>query len=98
MGASFRNIDEIFELAGCDRLTIAPSLLSELDNSNRIIQQKLSSSDINTSLTKPPIDEASFRFALNENAMATEKLSEGIRQFSADLRKLEEIVIARLCK
>ncbi len=146
MGASFRNIDEIIALAGCDRLTIAPALLAELQLSNRLVDQQLSvtksmsrsssfslpasdnfyssssssNSNGNTNtntdnlanyitatnnaapappavvFTKVPVDEASFRFTLNEDAMATEKLAEGIRQFSVDLRKLEHIVVKKL--
>ena len=97
IGASFRNIDEVLALAGCDRLTIAPSLLSELKASSHVVTRKLSPSNVNDVFSqKLAVDEASFRFALNEDAMATEKLSEGIRQFSSDLRKLEELVKAKL--
>ncbi len=83
------------ELAGCDRLTISPSLLQELQSSVGHVPRKLSP-DLVTATPKIPVDEKSFRFAMNEDAMATEKLSEGIRQFSADLRKLEEIIMDRL--
>lgn len=96
MGASFRNLDEILALAGCDRLTIAPALLAELETADRVVQPKLSHTDEVQFSSKVAVDEASFRFSLNENAMATEKLAEGIRGFSSDLRKLEELIAARL--
>lgn len=95
MGASFRNKGEITELAGCDYLTIAPSLLEELYNSNDDLPQKLDASaakslDIER---KSYIDnEAEFRFAFNENQMAVEKLSQGIRAFAADAETLKEIL------
>ncbi len=91
MGASFRNIGEIQELAGCDRLTIAPALLEELNANDSTLEQKLVSSQEN--MTKPPaINEAQFRFGMNQNAMATEKLAEGIRNFIADQDKLEALL------
>lgn len=95
MGASFRNVGEILALAGCDRLTIAPALLDELKKSDgAIVLRKLASTD---TLSAPRIDvsEALFRWQLNEDAMATEKLSEGIRLFAADIVKLENIVRAK---
>jgi len=95
MGASFRNVGEILALAGCDRLTIAPALLDELKKSDgAIVLRKLASTD---TLSAPRIDvsEATFRWQLNEDAMATEKLSEGIRLFAADIVKLENIVRAK---
>lgn len=87
MGASFRNTGEIIELAGCDLLTISPSLLKELDASNAQIEVKLSE-DIakNSKLEKLNMDEATFRWMMNEDQMSTEKLSEGIRNFAADSR------------
>jgi transaldolase len=102
VGASFRNVDEILQLAGCDKLTIAPSLLQELQTSTVEVARKLTPpteeqrKQQQGSLNKIAVDEASFRFALNEDQMATEKLSEGIRGFSSDLRKLEEIVLKKL--
>lgn len=91
MGASFRNKGEILELAGCDFLTISPSLLEELKNSQEPLSKQL---DIPSAFLpkprKPTLEEKSFRFLLNENAMATEKLAEGIRKFSTDIRKLEK--------
>lgn len=90
MGASFRNKDEIVELAGCDLLTIAPHLLEELKNSSQPIVQKLDLAKAkNSPLQKIHLDEKSFRYQLNEDAMATEKLAEGIRNFAKDIVKLE---------
>ncbi len=89
MGASFRNKEEILELAGCDLLTIAPKLLEELKQENKPVIRKLQPEKSNK-LKKLPSSEKMFRFLLNENAMATEKLSEGIRKFSQDIRKLED--------
>ena len=94
MGASFRNSDEIIELAGCDLLTIAPSLLDELSKSQGPVSKKLDAEKAKHSdLTKISIDEKTFRFMLNENAMATEKLSEGIRKFAEDAITLENTLI-----
>jgi len=97
MGASFRNKGEILELAGCDLLTISPQLLAELKNSNEPVERKLSPAmGRESKLEKLEIDEKKFRWLLNENAMATEKLAEGIRIFNADAKKLEEYIEARL--
>lgn len=97
MGASFRNIDEILELAGCDLLTISPNLLQELHDKTGEVARKLDASKAaSVSLEKVSFDEKSFRWALNEDQMATEKLSEGIRVFAADSRKLEAFVEKRL--
>lgn len=100
MGASFRNIGEILCLAGCDRLTIAPSLLDELIASHDEVERFLSVEIAAAAepIAKIPVDESSFRYALNEDAMATEKLSEGIRGFAADIIKLEKIVSDLLAK
>ena len=94
MGASFRNTGEILELSGCDRLTIAPALLEKLSTMTDPVPQKLSTAIANEVCTTPKItyNEATFRWALNEDAMATEKLAEGIRSFSADLAKLEDFL------
>ncbi|CAI9002453.1 MULTISPECIES: transaldolase [Burkholderia] len=93
MGASFRTTSQITELAGCDLLTISPDLLQKLQDSNETVERKLSPDAL---LDKPTervaIDEASFRFQLNDEAMATEKLSEGIRVFAADAVKLEKLI------
>ena len=91
MGASFRNTGEIIELAGCDLLTIAPTLLGELEGMEGALTRRLDPARI-TPVDRIPCDEKNFRWLLNEDAMATEKLSEGIRKFAADLRKLEESV------
>ncbi|MGM0702202.1 MAG: transaldolase [Pseudomonadota bacterium] len=91
MGASFRNMGEILALAGCDRLTISPALLGELADSEGDLERRLNPSDAETSPPEP-LDEAEFRWALNEDAMATEKLAEGIRKFTADQRKLESLL------
>ncbi len=93
MGASFRNTGEIVELAGCDLLTISPQLLGELKASTAPLARKLDPvAAKNADLKKVSFDEKSFRFALNEDAMATEKTAEGIRVFSADIRKLEQLL------
>lgn len=97
MGASFRNTSEILELAGCDLLTIAPKLLEELKKAESPVPQKLNaSSSSSMQITKLGLDEKTFRFLLCEDAMATEKLYEGIRNFSKDIRKLEAELKKRL--
>jgi transaldolase len=95
MGASFRNAGEIEALAGCDRLTISPALLDELDKAEGILERKLSPDNI-TEDPFQPIDEKTFRWMLNEDAMATEKLSEGIRAFAKDLVALRTMVTKEL--
>lgn len=93
MGASFRNKGEILELAGCDLLTISPQLLAELAAANEPVQRKLDPSRAaSETIDRVSFDEQSFRWALNEDQMATEKLSDGIRQFAADIIKLEELI------
>lgn len=97
MGASFRNIGEITELAGCDLLTISPALLGELQSTTAPITRKLSPEIAHRSDAKQvSLHEKAFRFELNEDAMATEKTAEGIRKFSADIVKLEKIVASKL--
>jgi transaldolase len=97
MGASFRNMGQILELAGCDLLTISPNLLGELQGSSVVVVQKLDVAEAKKdSISKLPLDEKSFRFLLNEDAMATEKLAEGIRLFSADIVKLEKKILAKI--
>jgi transaldolase len=96
MGASFRSAGEVEALAGCDRLTISPALLEELSKDQGVLPRKLSPDNPGTPPALPRVDERSFRWAMNEDAMATEKLSEGIRQFAADLRKLHELIGAKL--
>lgn len=95
MGASFRNKEEIIELAGCDNLTIAPSLLEELKHTEGKLDIKLDSKIAkNMNIEKIHMDEKTFRWILNEDAMATEKLSEGIRKFTKDSIKLENTLKA----
>jgi transaldolase len=90
MGASFRNTTQILELAGCDLLTISPKLLAELEKSDAPVVQKLSAEAAKKmDIPKVPTDEKSFRWLMNQEAMATEKLSEGIRLFAADSVKLD---------
>ena len=97
MGASFRNMGQILELAGCDLLTISPNLLGELQSSSVVVVQKLEAAQAKKDpISKLPLDEKSFRFLLNEDAMATEKLAEGIRLFSADIVKLEKKILAKI--
>ncbi len=95
MGASFRNTGEILELAGCDRLTIGPNLLEELSQSEGEVVQKLQ--DKGATQARPaPMTEAEFRWEQNQDAMATEKLAEGIRNFAIDQGKLEDMLKAMI--
>ena len=95
MGASFRTTNQIVELAGCDLLTISPDLLQKLQDSTGTIERKLSPDAFkNESIERVPVDEPSFRFLVNDEAMATEKLAEGIRAFAADAVKLEKLIDA----
>ncbi len=89
MGASFRNKGEILALAGCDRLTISPQLMDELAQSTDIVEQKLNPSTVQAG-SESPLSQAQFRWQMNEDAMATEKLGEGIRNFAIDQVKLEK--------
>ena len=99
MGASFRNIGEITELAGCDLLTISPDLLKELESTSDTLETQLTPEAAKKSdLKKISVDEKSFRWILNEDAMATEKLAEGIRNFTKDLLKLEKQMEAMLAR
>ncbi|WP_122278678.1 transaldolase [Pseudomonas syringae group genomosp. 3] len=95
MGASFRNSGEVLALAGCDRLTISPSLLEELEQNEGGVQQELTESG-DRDERPAPINEAMFRWLINEDAMASEKLAEGIRGFEADQRKLEALLRERM--
>ncbi|KND02751.1 transaldolase [Spizellomyces punctatus DAOM BR117] len=97
MGASFRNVEEIEELAGCDFLTISTKLLEELAKTTKPIERKLSPEKAQAlDIPKVSYDEKKFRWELNEDAMATEKLAEGIRNFAADGRKLKDNIKAKL--
>jgi len=97
MGASFRNAGEILELAGCDLLTISPQLLAELKGSTAPVPRKLDpAAAAKSDVQKLDLDERKFRWLFNEDAMATEKTSEGIRNFEADTVKLEKMIAERL--
>jgi transaldolase len=97
MGASFRNVGEILELAGCDLLTISPALMGELKKSTAPVERKLSPETATRSdIQKLDLTESTFRFLLNDNAMATEKTAEGIRLFAADALKLQKWISERL--
>jgi len=97
MGASFRNVSQITELAGCDLLTISPDLLAKLAASTEPVTRKLESSAAKSArVEKLTLNEKAFRFLLNEDAMATEKTAEGIRKFAADIVKLEKTIAAKL--
>jgi transaldolase len=93
MGASFRNTSQILELAGCDLLTISPELLAELQTSNAVVSKKLDAGNArHGNITSLKLDESSFRLQLSNDAMATEKLAEGIRNFCIDTEKLEALL------
>ena len=97
MGASFRNIGEIIELAGCDLLTISPNLLAELENNQGQLTRKLDpETSKSADIQHIHLDEKDFRWMHNEEAMAVEKLSDGIRKFTDDLVKLEKFIAAKL--
>jgi transaldolase len=97
MGASFRNVGQILELAGCDLLTISPELMKQLSESYDAVQRKLTPADAKKADVKLlTLDEKKFRYLLNEDAMATEKTAEGIRKFAADIAKLEHLVASKL--
>ena len=95
MGASFRKVDQILALAGCDRLTISPNLLAEMQQSNAPVERKLNPNQ--TVVERPALmTEAEFRWQHNSDAMAVEKLAEGIRAFAVDQGKLEDMIGALL--
>ena len=97
MGASFRNIGQILELAGSDALTISPELMKELAESHDPVERKLDPAKAKKAdIQRLELDEKKFRWLFNENAMATEKTSEGIRKFSADIVKLEKFVASKI--
>ena len=95
MGASFRNVGEIIELAGCDRLTIAPALLKELQENSTALVRKLDNKG-EVKAKPQPLTEAEFYWQHNSDAMAVEKLAEGIRKFAVDQEKLEAMLLAKL--
>ena len=94
MGASFRNSDQIRQLAGCDRLTISPGLMQELADSDEPLERVLDPESRSSTDAKTRLGESAFRWGHNEDAMATEKLAEGIRKFAADQVKLEDVLKA----
>jgi transaldolase len=97
MGASFRNVGQILELAGCDLLTISPELMKKLSESNDAVERKLTPANAKAAdLKRLDLDEKKFRYLLNEDAMATEKTAEGIRKFAADIAKLEKVVASKI--
>ena len=94
MGASFRNVGQILALAGCDLLTISPDLLAQLQASEApVVRQLVPATDVKS--PEAPLSEAAFRYALNDDAMATEKLAEGIRAFAVDAGKLDALIEAQ---
>lgn len=95
MGASFRTIEEVQALAGCDRLTISPPLLQALSALSTPLERRLKPTDIAGAEAKSSVTEATFRWAMNEDAMATEKLAEGIRNFAKDQVKLEQLLASK---
>jgi len=93
MGASFRKTGQILALAGCDLLTIAPDLLDKLSKADGAVPRMLSPEKAaRLDMPKVTLDETAFRWLLNEDAMATDKLAEGIRRFDVDARKLEKLI------
>src|SRR4051795_9339105 len=97
MGASFRNIGQILELAGCDCLTISPELMKELSESTEPMQRKLDPEKAKSAkVERLELDEKKFKYLLNDNAMAYEKTGEGIRKFAADIVKLEKFVAGKI--
>src|SRR3984893_18238471 len=97
MGASFRNVGQIRELAGCDALTISPELMKELSESQEPMERKLDPEKAKAlKIDRLEMDEKKFRWLLNENAMAYEKTGEGIRKFAADIVKLEKVVAGKI--
>lgn len=98
MGASFRNTDQIIQLAGCDKLTISPELLAQLEQKDGELELKLDKSQTSSDLAKTLLNESDFRWSHNEDAMATEKLAEGIRRFAVDQVKLEQKILTLMDK
>jgi len=99
MGASFRNVSQILNLAGCDLLTISPDLLDQLEQNQGLVQRKLDPATANASKDQQlHLSEKTFRWMHNEDAMATEKLAEGIRKFNSDAQKLEEYALSQVAK
>jgi len=99
MGASFRNVNQIVRLAGCDLLTISPDLLEQLEQTEGVIERKLDPATAKANKDKQlHLTEKDFRWMHNEDAMATEKLAEGIRKFNSDAQKLEEYALSQIAE
>lgn len=96
MGASFRNTGEILALAGCDKLTISPKLLAELEADTGLVEQQLNADKVSEQARPEPLTESEFLWLHNQDAMAVEKLADGIRLFAVDQEKLEAMMAARL--
>jgi transaldolase len=99
MGASFRNVNQIVRLAGCDLLTISPELLNQLENAEGTVKRELD--PVNARDSKEPrlsLEEKTFRWMHNEDAMATEKLAEGIRKFNSDAQHLQQFALAQVAE
>jgi transaldolase len=96
MAASFRSVEEVLALAGCDRLTISPDLMAQLESSEQLIEPQLQAQSAPQRVLVGPLSEAQFRWQMNEDAMATEKLAEGIRNFTVDQIKLEQQLLGIL--
>jgi transaldolase len=99
MGASFRNVNQIVRLAGCDLLTISPELLDQLEQSEGALERKLDPAKAQASKEERlHLDEKAFRWMHNDDAMATEKLAEGIRKFNSDARRLEDFALSQVAE
>jgi transaldolase len=99
MGASFRNVNQIIRLAGCDLLTISPELLDQLEKTDGVLDRKLDPAKAQSSKEERlHLDEKTFRWMHNEDAMATEKLAEGIRKFNSDARRLEDYALSQVAE
>ena len=97
MGASFRNVNQIVRLAGADLLTISPDLLDQLEQAEGVVERQLDPEKAKVSAGDPlHLDEKTFRWMHNEDAMATEKLAEGIRKFNADARHLQDYALSQV--
>ena len=96
MGASFRNLGEIEQLAGCDKLTISPDLMKGLEADSTPLEQQLAPEKLPKDIEKIAMSESTFRWMMNEDAMATEKLAEGIRNFTKDQITLETLLNERI--
>jgi transaldolase len=98
MGASFRNVNQIVRLAGCDLLTISPDLLDQLEKTQGVVERKLDPAAKTSKDKQLHLTEKAFRWMHNEDAMATEKLAEGIRKFNSDAYHLEEYALSQVAQ